>query len=89
MRKPAPHLRVARDPAVLREAMEARDLTWIELARMSACSKATIGLILKGQPCSTDIARLVARSLRRSLGDLFVPVSATRTSRVEASEEAA
>lgn len=67
----------ARNPDQLREVFAARDLTYRELARIADCSHAMVPLVLAGRPLGDDLARRIARVLRRPVGDLFVDAASS------------
>lgn len=81
-------MKQARDTAALRAAVEKRDLTHRELARLVECTYGTIGFALNGAPLSDKLALRLARVLRRRVGDLFEPV-ATSSEREPAKQRAA
>lgn len=68
----------ARDPDEIRAAMKARgDLTQRELGTLTRTSYGTINFILAGKSTSRDVAKRIARSLRRGVDDLFVAAAST------------
>lgn len=67
----------ARDPALIRAAMEERDLTYREMGLLAQCSDGTVGFVLAGKALNPDLARRFARVLRRGVGDLFVDVESS------------
>jgi hypothetical protein len=71
-----PDLMRARDPDTVRAAMKARgELAHRELAKLADTTMGTIGFILAGRPTSREVAKRIARSLRRPVDVLFVPVT--------------
>lgn len=64
----------ARDPDDIRALMRARDLTHRELAKLADCPLGTTSVIVAGKPTSRDVAKRVARTLRRPVDVLFVDV---------------
>lgn len=67
----------ARDPDTLRRAVEDRDLTHRELAKLADCSYGTVGFVLSGRPLRPELARRFARILRRPVDALFADVVST------------
>jgi DNA-binding XRE family transcriptional regulator len=67
-------MRQARDPVALRAAVERRDLTHRELARLVECTHTTILFVLNGAPVNDKLARRLARVLRCRVADLFAVV---------------
>ncbi|WP_181778963.1 helix-turn-helix transcriptional regulator [Pseudonocardia pini] len=74
-------LKKPRDPVLLEQAREERDLTYGELARLAECTRQNIHLVFNGQATDASTALLIARSLRRSVRDLFVPMPSRSASR--------
>jgi len=69
----------ARDPDLIRAAMANRgDLSRQEVALLARCSKGTIGFLLTGQSIDDDIARRIARAVRRPVDELFESVTPSR-----------
>lgn len=62
----------ARDPEALRKVFEESPLSYRALARAAQCSRNTPGRLLAGKPTNDITARLLAKSLGRPLGELFV-----------------
>jgi plasmid maintenance system antidote protein VapI len=68
----------ARDPDEIRAAMKARGgLTHRELATLVGTAKSTIDFILAGKAVTRDVAKRIARSLRRGVDDIFVAASSS------------
>jgi transcriptional regulator with XRE-family HTH domain len=76
---PAPAVMRARDPDEIRAAMKARGgLTHRELAVLADCTKGALDFILAGQRnASRDLAKRIARVLRRPVDALFVPATSS------------
>lgn len=76
---PAPAVMRARDPDEIRAAMKARGgLTQRELAALADCTQGALAFILAGQRnTSRDLAKRIARSLRRPVDALFVPATSS------------
>lgn len=71
-------MKQVRDVEALRAAIQARDLTQREVARLAECSKGMVCWILDGKPVSDLLAVRLARSLRRPVGELFASIDASR-----------
>lgn len=68
----------ARDPDLIRSAMAARGgLTLRELATLAGCSGGMISFILAGRATTPELARRIARTLRRPVDELFEAASST------------
>lgn len=62
----------ARDPDLIREAMQQRTgVSLRELGRLAETTDGTISFILSGRTTSPEIARRIARSLKRPVSELF------------------
>jgi transcriptional regulator with XRE-family HTH domain len=77
----------ARDPGQVLRAIEARDLTRREVARLAGCSVGTVENMLAGRPLNPTLARRVARSLRRGVDELFTD-AASNNEQLSGDEEA-
>lgn len=73
----AAHVKRARNPDDLREALAARDLSYRELAKLVHCSHSTVGFVLDGKPLGDDFARRIAKVLRRRMSDIFVDATSS------------
>jgi hypothetical protein len=72
-----PDLMRARDPDEVRTAMQARDLTFRELAKLADTTVGTTRFVVIGKATSRDVAIRIARTLRRRVDDLFVPAASS------------
>lgn len=80
----------ARDPALIKAAMQARGrLTYRELGILAGSTYGTVAFILAGRGTSRDTAKRIARTLRRPVDELFEPVSSSGKQQNEQKEAAA
>lgn len=63
-----------RDPQVLRDAMRTRDVSYREVAAVGGCSVGAIANVINGRDVPDDLARSIARFLRRPVAALFADV---------------
>lgn len=73
-----------KDPVTFREAREAAGYTQRNLAALCRCTQATISAIERGEMrgCSEDLAKDLAKWLRRTERELFVRTENSRVHRV-------
>ena len=82
-------MKKARDPDLIRERMQVRDLTQRELALIARCPLVTIHFILNGKSTSSDVARRMARALRSRVDDLFQDAPTSREQHADQREAVA
>jgi hypothetical protein len=79
-----------RDPDLLREAMRERKVSHRQLEGMAQVGRGKIyDLITRGKSTTPAAARAIARSLERSVADLFVDTVTARSGHSDPTERAA
>lgn len=76
-------MKIARDPEQVREALKERDLTLREMGLLARTSDAMISRVLRGERTNPQLARRIARVLRRGIDELFVDAPSSQATTID------
>lgn len=76
-------MKIARDPEQVREALKERDLTLREMGLLARTSDAMISRVLRGERTNPQLARRIARVLRRGIDELFVDAPSSQAATID------